>query len=638
MQGYASHESFWADAKMYCTMVIRAILVGVLAQLLVIGYGISQMNFSNIYVTGHNVKIPGSALVKYHLGIGTLIGNHGVIEDQLKPFVHPWAGASYDRLDMENYKRFLDYLTAGQLAENERRIDDWIRRSFLGYLVSPLYILVFLWLAKSQKDVKHIRGAEMISPEKFNKNLAKAAADSPVPNLAIGDMIWPHELESKHMLILGTSGSGKGVLMNQLVRQINRRKYKQRTGERAIFYDLKGEFIAKQMQKGDHIFCPFDSRSLRWNIFNEIESLPDFDVLAKSLFAPEAAVSEPYWQNAAADLFRTGLMVLRMRGTTSNNDLWEFFSQPVGEMKKAFFTLPLAERGAAKHIDKDDSTTSSSLISVLQNGIKFFRYLTDLDGDFSFRQYVREQRQQGVQPNLFILNVDQYAEVFKPLMTLAINIMVRETLSLPDDLNRRIWFVLDELGTLSRMDSIIRLETVGRSKGACLICASQDLGRIEEVYGQANKQSFFNNFNTTLTFRIREPKTADFLSQSIGERQVIKVSRSKQMSPSDLGDRKSESEQEKTERLVMPVEFQALPDLQAIANIAGFGVSKITVPPIFYKERHPNFVMREFPDLIGPEKPATDPASASPNVTTKNEVATVQQNSPPMQKKRLGEI
>ncbi len=166
----------------------------------------------------------------------------------------------------------------------------------------------------------------------------------------------------------------------------------------------------------------------------------------------------------------------------------------------------------------------------MQNGIKFFRYLTDLDGEFSFRRYIHEQRQ-GVQPNLFILNVDQYAELFKPLMTLAINIMVRETLSLPDDLNRRIWFIIDELGTLSRMDSIIRLETVGRSKGACIICANQDLGRIEEVYGQANKQSFFNNFNTTLTFRSANRKRRTFFA-SIGERQVIKVSRSKQMSPS----------------------------------------------------------------------------------------------------------
>ncbi len=167
MQGYASHESFWADAKMYCTMAIRAILVGVLAQILVLGYGVSKIDFTNIYVTGHSVKIPGSALVKYHLGIGTLIGNYGVIEDELKPFVHPWAGASYDRLDMENYKRFLDYLTIDNSRKTTRMIDDWVRISFLGYLVSPLYISRVFVLSKSQKDVKHIRGAEMITPGKI---------------------------------------------------------------------------------------------------------------------------------------------------------------------------------------------------------------------------------------------------------------------------------------------------------------------------------------------------------------------------------------------------------------------------------------------------------------------------------------
>lgn len=36
------------------------------------------------------------------------------------------------------------------------------------------------------------------------------------------------------MLILGTAGSGKGVLINQLVDKINSRKIQQETGERCI--------------------------------------------------------------------------------------------------------------------------------------------------------------------------------------------------------------------------------------------------------------------------------------------------------------------------------------------------------------------------------------------------------------------
>ena len=230
----------------------------------------------------------------------------------------------------------------------------------------------------------------------------------------------------------------------------------------------------------------------------------------------------------------------------------------------------------------------------------------DLDGEFSFRRYIREQQNAKYQRNLFILNIEQYSTIFKPLMTLCLDMMIRETLSLPDHLNRRIWFVIDELGTLYRMDSIIKLETVGRSKGGCLICANQDLGRIEELYGRANLKSFFNNFNTNFTFRIREPETAEFLSKAIGDQQLIKTSHSRQMSPSDLGDRRSENEQEKTERLIMPVEFQGLKNFEAILNIAGFGVSQITIPQKFYAERNPNFVLREFQalgELQGKDRP-----------------------------------
>ena len=639
MQGYASHESFWADFKMYLSMVVRAVLVGVLAQLLVFGYGVSKINFTNIYVTGRDVKIPGSALFKYHTEIGTLIGNFAMIEDELKPFVQPWAKGQYDRLDMENYKRFLDYLTAGQLAENERLVDDWIWLSFLGYLFSPLYILAFFWLSKSQKDTRHVRGAQMIPIKTLNKKLARAATPE-IHNLQIGDTVWPYSMESKHMLILGTSGSGKGVLLNQLISQITRRKHVQKTGERMILYDLKGEFVSKQFVKGDLIFCPFDSRTLRWNIFNEIETLPDFDVLAKSLFINPGDTKNDYFYNCAAEVYRTGLVYLYRNQMTSNREQWNFFGQTLDKIVAAFKTLPPEEQSALDHISNEEATTSSNIISVLKERIQFFKWIVDLDGDFSFRRYVREQRQK-VQPNLYILNIEQYSTIFKPLMTLAIDTMIRETLSLPDDLNRRIWFVVDELGTLYRMDSIIKLETVGRSKGGCLLCANQDLGRIEEMYGKANLKSLFNNFNTNFTFRIREPETAEFLSRAIGDQQVIKISHSKQMSPSDVGDRKSESEQEKTERLLLPVEFQALPDLTAIANIAGFGVSKITVPPVFFKERHQNFVMRSFPDLIGPEKPAIDPVSTAPSVTTKNEVATAPQEAPPAppaQKKGLEEI
>jgi hypothetical protein len=69
---------------------------------------------------------------------------------------------------------------------------------------------------------------------------------------------------------------------------------------------------------------------------------------------------------------------------------------------------------------------------------------------------------------------------------------------------------------------------------------------------------------------------------------------SRQMSPSEIGDRKSFSEQEKTERLVMPSEFAALQKFEAIIKISNYGVAKLTVPKVFYKERHQPFIEREY--------------------------------------------
>lgn len=148
------------------------------------------------------------------------------------------------------------------------------------------------------------------------------------------------------------------------------------------------------------------------------------------------------------------------------------------------------------------------------------------------------------------------------------------------------------------MKSILNLLTVGRSKGGALICSTQDLGRIEEAYGKSNTKTFFNNFGTNIFFRIKEPETAKFLSDALGEKEIITRMESRQMSPSEIGDRKSISDQEKMKKLILPTEFQELPDLHAIISISNFGVSKLRVPAIFYQERYPNFVPRELDESV----------------------------------------
>lgn len=587
-ESYTAHESFWTDVKMGLSMLRLALFFGFLVQVLIIVFSMYSME-KDIFLPATGEKLSNKVFAKYHINyLGTFNRFEWQVEKELQPYSKGWP-----KLSAKIYNEMLDYATDNSYMAQHEEIATFLRRSFLGYIVSVLYLIYFWNLSKRRQETRHIRGAQMIPTNILNDELVLAARENSLSLIKIGEMVIPFEMESKHMLILGTSGSGKGVLMNQIISQIGERKVSHKTGERCIFYDLKGEFVSKQYKEGDYIFSPFDARSIGWNIFNEIESLPDFDIMAKSLFISPSE-KDSYWYNCASDVFKSGLIYLKSSNQTSNKQLWNFFSMPLTNIKAAFATLPLEYRGATKHIDKEDAPASASIISILQERIQFFLYLTDLDGDFSFRKYIREQVEGKVHPNLFILNIEQYSTLFKPLMTLAIDAMIRETLSLPDKLDRRIWFIIDELGTLYRMDSVIKLETVGRSKGGCLVCANQDLGRIEEMYGRANLKSFFNNFNTNFTFRIREPESAEFLSKAIGDQQIIKTSQSRQMSPNEVGDRRSENDQEKIERLIMPVEFQSLLDLEAIVNIAGYGVAKINVPKIFFKETNESFIMRDF--------------------------------------------
>ncbi len=161
---------------------------------------------------------------------------------------------------------------------------------------------------------------------------------------------------------------------------------------------------------------------------------------------------------------------------------------------------------------------------------------------------------------------------------------------------------------------LLDLLTVARSKGGCLLVANQDLGKVEDVYGRANTRTFYNNFNTGIILRLNDPDTAEFVSRSIGDRQVIKVMGSRQMSPRDAGDRKSLSDQDRTERVMLPSEFMSIPDFRAIAKVGGYGIATAAVPKAFCDTRQPHFIDRYVRGGAADRRPPpVEPVGGGPN-------------------------
>ncbi len=525
--------------------------------------------------------------LKLSVGAPKALEKSEVVEPELRPLFHR------SEVPRETYRKAILMITKGRVEQLR-----WIFPTSLLFfpIFGSAYFLGFSWLNRRTEKTEFVRGADLMRFDEMKSALLQAVMGEANGNgafvpLCLGEAALPDSVSRRHILVLGTSGTGKSVCLNHYLATLKARRAAASEVNKCVIYDVKGEFCGKHLEKDDLIFYPFDTRSVPWSFFNEVLDYPDLDVLCTSLYEPPKDSKDAYWYNAARDVFRTGLFYLLREGKTKNRQIWEFFSQPLQYIRDSLYTLPIQELGALKHIDKADSNQAASIVSILQERLTFFRYLSDQDGSFSFRKFIRDDKERR---NLYLMNIRQYDAIFRSLMTFVIDIMIREVLSLADSFSRRITFVVDEFGSLAKMPCIFDFLTMGRSKGGFLVLANQDLGSVSNIYGADQKETFFNNFNVHLIFRLNDPTTADFLSKAFGEREVIKKFQSSQFSPSDYGDRFSMSEQEKLEKIILATEFQSLPDFHAYLKIANYGLTRMKMPQKFLPLVGEEFIPRDF--------------------------------------------
>ena len=200
------------------------------------------------------------------------------------------------------------------------------------------------------------------------------------------------------------------------------------------------------------------------------------------------------------------------------------------------------------------------------------------DGGFSIRKWLHDPKP----GTLFLVNHSKSKDVLKPILTLLLEMASHEVLSMPDDYQRRIYFFLDEFGSLNNMSSIIELLTRARSKGASVWIGTQEIGQIEKVYGKESRQSIVNGCASKLILSIAEPETAKYFSDAIGQTEVLEASESMSMGPSNIRDGLTFTRTSKTKPLVLPSVFQQFPDMEGILKLSNYDYCKVKVPYVSY--------------------------------------------------------
>jgi type IV conjugative transfer system coupling protein TraD len=495
--------------------------------------------------------------------------------------------AGNDRIEVEiggtNYEITFAHAKKNYKPYAEEYLKLYLAKAKWTLLIYLLYIpinIFFYRRAKEQSKSKFIRGSELVTPTLLNKIIKK----SEKVYLPIGEVSMPVSSEPKHTFIVGRPGVGKTVCLSQILEKIIAR------GDRVIIHDFKGDYLQKFYRPGkDLIFNPLDKRSVYWNFFDEIESPIDVDAIGYALI-PDAkgAGMDPFWHNAARDVFTGMINYLYRNDKKSYRELFEMSTSPSNEIAEALLNTKGSEAGAVTIADPESKQTGS-IMSVLTQFTKIFGYMEDKGERFSIKEWLNNPKA----GNIYITNYSDLQNTLAPILALMIDLFSRKLLSLPEDIHRRIFFILDEFGMLQKLQSIVPILTQSRSKGGAVFIGIQDVGQIDKTYGKEHRQSIVNACGSSAVFSVADSDTAKTLSDKYGEYISQETYITQSMGVADNRDGISLNTQKNKELLILPSEIISLADLNCFVKFPGYAVAKSKLAWKKFADHNIPFEMRE---------------------------------------------
>jgi type IV secretory pathway TraG/TraD family ATPase VirD4 len=184
----------------------------------------------------------------------------------------------------------------------------------------------------------------------------------------------------------------------------------------------------------------------------------------------------------------------------------------------------LAGSSSARTFADDADRATGSVLFMLSKAANLIQFLRTEDSGgkpFAFRDFINGlDKRKGAKPWIFVPRKEDYFEASKPLLALWLECAASAVLGLPPSSNRRIWFVLDELADLPRVDNLARLLPEGRKFGAAVVLTFQALGQMRHRYGPQIAESMLGCCNTKLFLQTIDSETRVWASQTIGECEV----------------------------------------------------------------------------------------------------------------------
>lgn len=438
----------------------------------------------------------------------------------------------------------------------------WSGRFFLAFL-----LLVFIKGQKISK-IKFLRGGQLVTSKQLKRhlqiyNLKKFS----FKNYQLAGLPYPNHAEQQHTIITGGSGTGKTQIMLDLLAQIRER------GEKVIIYDRMGNFVRKFYQPHkDFILNPLDKRTVNWDLFGEVKTQTDFNIISNSLI-PSEKYGEQFWSKAARTVFSQTCIKLQQQGKADTKNLNQILLKSNLKDLHKF----LKDTSAASLMDTSSDKTAASVKAMLAAYIESISLLERAADQqkFSIRSWVNKPEQDSM---LFLTSRADQHETIKPLMSLALELAVTEMLLRDQEQSKRIWFFIDELPSLQQLPTLDTALAQSRQFGGAFVISLQLMAQLREIYGRDGAESISGLCRNRLFFNSPDQDTANWCAQNLGKKEQQDYKESISYGAHEMRDGVNLQRHKELQNLVIPSEIMNLPSLEAYLKLSeAMPISKLKI-------------------------------------------------------------
>ena len=385
----------------------------------------------------------------------------------------------------------------------------------------------------------------------------------------------PRQLEAQHFLFTGTTGTGKTQAINSMLRTIRAR------GHRAVIADPGGGFFSRFGQAGDTMFNPFDGRTVDWSPFADIENDYDCERIAKAI-VPDGVGDGMQWHHYSQSFVAAVLRSMHASGERSIKRLlyWLTTAEPK-ELQDMLAGTPAAALCA-----KGNERMLASTRAILSSYVGVFPYLAD-EGQFSVREWVRNSLGEGW---LFVTYRDDQMGMLRGLVATMLELAIVEGLSLSEDQERGLWFVMDEVDSLGKVTSLRAGLTKLRKYGGRCVLGLQTVAQLRTTYGKDEAQTLMANCSTKLVLRAGDHETAHSMEQELGQQEIERVIAGESSNKAEwLGGSVSKNQQYTRQSAVMASEIMGLQNLHGYLKMPGETIHRVQLDYVSMPEVQPAF-------------------------------------------------